>query len=418
MARRWSAVLARLGVPTGDGRILAEGGITSRDLPLPLMWQRKTEDGHGGAVVVGRIEEISFGNGMVTAHGSFLDVRGAAEAEALTDAGVTGPSVDIFDDIDVQEAVTLVEAGVVGPNVVDNMDDIEYVMDDQGRTVVISGRIAAATLVPIPAFADVSITADPEPVPMMDMAYAAELTSFAMATQERMARTEVRPPAEWFQRPDVDRLTPLTVTDTGRVFGHIAPWDQCHVGLPGCVTPPSSPTGYSYFHMGAQRTAEGVNVPVGTLSVGGGHADAQLGFRAAAEHYDNVGAAVAKVIAGEDEFGIWVAGWMLPDADPVRVEQFISSPVSGDWRSIGGSLEMIAVCAVNSPGFPVPRARVSFASGAQRTLVGTFGIKAERGDIDAYVRVAEAPDGAPVDVAALSRARADWARAEWNRSGR
>lgn len=412
-------MLARLGVPTGDGRILAEGGITSRDLPLPLMWQRKTEGGHGGAVVVGRIEEISFGNGMVTARGSFLDVRGAAEAEALTEAGVTGPSVDLFDDVDVQEAVTLVDAGVLGPDVVGNMDDVEYVMDDQGRTVVISGRIAAATLVPIPAFADVSITADPEPVPMLDMAYAAELTSFGMQTQERLARAEVRPPASWFERPDVDRLTPLTVTDTGRVFGHIAPWDQCHVGLPGCVTPPSSPTGYAYFTTGSQRTAEGADVPVGTLTVGGGHADAQLGFRAAAEHYDNVGAAVAKVMAGEDEFGIWVAGWMLPDADPVRVEQFVSSPVSGDWRRIGGALEMIAVCAVNSPGFPIPRARVAFSQGAQQALVGSFGIKAERGVIDEVVGMADLAVGAPVDVEqAVGRARATVARAEWNRKQR
>jgi len=118
---------------------------------------------------------------------------------------------------------------------------------------------------------------------------------------------------------------------------------------------------------------------VGTLTVGGGHADAQLGFRAAAEHYDSVGAAVARVRAGEDEYGIWVAGWMIPEADPVRRDQFMSSPVSGDWRSIGGSLEMIAVCAVNTPGFPVPRARVAFSAGAQRTLVGTFGITPVKG---------------------------------------
>ncbi len=384
-----------MGVPTGDGRILAEGGITSRTMPRPIMWQRQTSEGHGGAIVVARMEEISFGNGMITARGSMLE------------------------DIP-YEVIEQIEAGVIGPSV--DLDDIEYVMDDQERIVITKGRVAGATLVAIPAFADVSFTLDPVPAePLSEPMYAdytASLATFAADTKAAMQRAEVRPPAAWFERPDVDRLTPLTVTDTGRVFGHIAPWDQCHVGLPGCVTPPSSPTGYAYFTTGSQRTAEGADVPVGTLTVGGGHADAQLGFRAAAEHYDNVGAAVAKVMAGEDEFGIWVAGWMLPDADPVRVEQFVSSPVSGDWRRIGGALEMIAVCAVNSPGFPIPRARVAFSVGAQQALVGSFGIQAERGVINENAGVDSVAAGVPVDVAAVGRARAAVARAEWNRIGR
>lgn len=393
MTRRWTAVLARLGVSTGDGRILTEGGITSRSLPLAIRWQEKSEGAHGGAVVVARMEEISFDNGMVVARGSMLN------------------------DIP-YKVIEEIEAGVIGPSV--DLDDVEYVMDDQQRIVITRGRVAGATLVSIPAFADVSFTLDPEPAEPMEatevgvpsmLDYAADLATFAVQTREAMARAEVRPPVEWFRRPDVDRLTPLTVTPEGRVFGHIAPWDQCHVGLPGCVTPPSSPTGYAYFTTGSQRTQEGSEVPVGTLTVGGGHADAQLGFRAAAEHYDDVGAAVAKVMAGEDDFGVWVAGWMLPDADPVRVEQFISSPVSGDWRRVGGALEMIAVCAVNSPGFPVPRARVAFSAGAQTALIGSFGVEVRRGDV---------PSGGNGgrEATEVRQARAILARASWDRIGR
>lgn len=372
MARTWSAVLARLGVPTGDGRTLAEGGGSSRDLPLPLMYQNKTDDGHGGSVIVGRIESLRIGDGMVTASGSMLPDQGW-QAEEMIAAGVIGPSVDL--------------------------DDIEYVMADDGSLVITKWRVAGATLVAIPAFADVSITLDPEPVEsryqedLIDAvygtewgdtygAYTAKLTAFASTAS---IPSVTLPPAVWFARPDVDRLTPLTVTDTGRVFGHVAAWDSCHVGLPGCVTPPASMTGYSYFHVGSQRVMEGMEVkevPVGTLTVGGGHADASLGFRAAAEHYDDVGAAVARVQAGEDEFGIWVAGWMLPEADPVRRDQFMASPVSGDWRRIGGALEMIAVCSVNTPGFPVPRARVAFSHGAQTALIGTFGIQPVTGSLE------------------------------------
>src|SRR5690606_18751943 len=130
----------------------------------------------------------------------------------------------------------------------------------------------------------------------------------------------------------------------------------------GCVTAPSSLTNYAAFHQHSQPVQGGQRVPAGVLVTGQRHADPHLAFKAAQQHYDDLDAAVAKVVAGEDEFGIWVAGWMLPDANPARVEQFMASPVSGDWRPIGGSLELIAVCSVNAPGFPVPRARVAFAN--------------------------------------------------------
>lgn len=402
MPRRWTAVLARIGVPTGDGRILAPGAITSRDLPLPLSWQRQSADGHGGSIVVARIESISITDDMVTASGSLLAEDG-------------------------WQVIEHIEAGVIGPSL--DLDDLEYVIDDQDRAVVTRGRIAGATLVAIPAFADVSITLEPLPVPPMapelvpagvqpdvtgfedDGVFAAELAAFTSNASAQLARTEALPPLEWFTNPVLTALTPLTVTTDGRVYGHVAGWDSCHVGLPGCVTPPASQTGYSYFMVGEQRTADGATVPVGTLTVGGGHADPQLGFRAAAEHYDDIGTAVARVFAGEDEHGIWVSGWILPDADPLRVEQFKASPVSGDWRRIGGSLELIAVCSVNTPGFPVPRTLVKFAAGAQRALIGTFGPL--RG------RVVEG--AAPVPAVATpepdgpnsTEARAKWARATW-----
>lgn len=408
MPRTWSAVLARLGVPTGDKRIIAPGALTNRDLPLPLMWQRVSDAGHSGSVTVGAIETLTIDNenGIVTATGRFLEVRGAAEAQAQTDAGVTGPSIDIFDDVDIREVQTLIEAGVVGPNLLDNMDDIEYAMDADGMVVITNGRIAGATLVQIPAFAEVSIDlldTEEERDPL-----------YASAT---VATPKVLPPLAWFAKPDLDRLTPLTISDSGRIFGHIAGRDTCHVGLPGCVTPPMGRSDYSHFHVGAQEVQpgsfktptetldvpEGFWLPVGTLVAGPRHADPQLAFRAAQEHYDDVDAEVAKVVAGEDEFGIWVAGWMLPGAKLEAVEVFKSSPVSGDWRWVGGQLELIAVCSVNTPGFPVPRARVAFSSGAQRTLVASFGVTPQEGE--------ETPSVRP-ETLELARAKWAWATTE------
>jgi hypothetical protein len=424
MARSWSAVLARIGVPTGDGRILAPGGGTSRDLPLPLMWQELSGDGHGGSAVVGRIETLSFRDGMVTATGSMLDTAPYAVEEQL-EAGVIGPSVDL--------------------------DDIEYTMDAQERLVITKWRVSGATLVSIPAFADVSLTLDPvpadcdpatedcSPVSNYESLYAsADLHNFKRSPHSGAGncvcgmdehsfvhpheyaqalsgegcvcsksadhyvhtpglyasaagnRTEQLPPIDWFRRPDLDRLTPLTVSDTGRVFGHIAGWETCHVGLPGCVTAPHSVSDYAYFHTSEQRLDDGRTLPVGTLVTGPRHADPQLAFQAAAAHYDDLSSAVAKVVAGEDEHGIWVAGWILPGASADKREQFMSSPVSGDWRRVGGSLELIAVCSVNSPGFPVPRAKVAFSMQRQNCLIASTGARPEAGEYTEPVRSAPA----------------------------
>jgi hypothetical protein len=345
------------------------------------MFQQKSDDGHGGAQVVGRIETLRIADGMVTATGSMLDAAYGTDVMELLEAGVIGPSVDL--------------------------DDVEYVMDDMERIVVTRWRVAGATLVAIPAFADVSLTLDPLPAEPEPGEVPYGFDDDGVFSLRADAAPRPLPPLEWFARPDLDRLTPLTVTDTGRIFGHIGGADTCHVGLPGCVTPPMGHSDYSHFHVGAQEVAEGGVLPVGTLVAGPRHADPQLAFRAAQEHYDDVDAAVAKVVAGEDEFGIWVAGWLLPDAKPEAVEVFKSSPVSGDWRWIGGQLELIAVCSVNTPGFPVPRARVAFSSGEQRTLVASFGITPQEGTETGSV----AQDG-------LETARAKWAWAQATTEGR
>lgn len=377
MPRTWSAVLARTGVPTGDGRILAPAGGTSRDLPRPLSWQPESGDGHDGSMVVGRIESLRFENGMVTATGTMLD---------------SAP----------YQVVELLEARVIGPSV--DLDDIEYVMDEQERIVLTQWRVAGATLVAIPAFADVSLTLDPEPVEAMDgprPTTAGEAEDF-FGEWLAASGAPVLPSADWFAPYEGDQ--PLTVTPEGRVFGLIAPWGQCHIGLPGCVTAPSSQTDYTYFHTGWQDVVEGGGMAVGTLTAGPRHADPKLAYQAAMQHYDDVNAAVARVVAGENEHGIWVSGWIIPDAKPEAVEVFKSSPVSGDWRRIGGSLELVAVCSVNTPGFPVPRARVAFSAGHQRTLVGAFGITPVEG--------VEVPSDIP-PVPSMGTVSSEDARAKW-----
>lgn len=384
MSRTWSGVLARLGVPTGDNRIIAPGDVSSRTLPLPLMWQPTTGDGHGGAVVVGSIDTVQVTGDMVLATGRMLETA-PYEVYELLDAGVIGPSVDL--------------------------DDVEYQMDDAERIVITRARISGATLVAIPAFADVSVNLNPVDADCDPTTEdCSPVSNYVLAS----AAPAQLPPRAWFERPDLDRLTPVTVSDSGRVFGHIAGWDTCHVGLPGCVTPPHSFAGYAYFHQASQVTAEGEELAVGTMVAGPRHADPQAAFHAAAQHYDDPSAAVAKVVAGEDEHGIWVAGWVPPGVSEEARQVFMSNPVSGDWRRVAGSLELIAVCSVNSAGFPIPRARVAFSAGAQRTLIGTFGITPQAAErlVQANAAGQIAVDEEVVPMSAPRDPRAAWAWAE------
>lgn len=207
------------------------------------------------------------------------------------------------------------------------------------------------------------------------------------------------PPAEWFEQPLLDGPTPLTVTDDGRVYGHIATWGTCHTGFAGqCVKAPKSRSGYSYFHLGELVAADGERVAVGQITLDTTHAALSMTRRETALHYEHTGLAAADVRAGEDKYGIWVAGAVRPDVTAGDVRKFRGSKISGDWRSVNGHLELIGALAVNIPGFPVPRTRARVASGMIEALVtAEFDTATHPYAIDALVAIAEHGDQA-IDV--------------------
>lgn len=177
----------------------------------------------------------------------------------------------------------------------------------------------------------------------------------------------VKPPSTWFANPVLSGLTPLTINDDGSVFGHIAAWHTSHIGMAGGVKPPRSKSGYAYYQTGVVKCDDGKMVNVGQITLTGGHAPLNAGVSRAVAHYDDTASAIMDVAAGEDKHGIWVAGALRPDVTDAQVRSIMASSVSGDWRPINGKLELVAVCAVNAPGFPIPRARI--ASGAPIALV-------------------------------------------------
>lgn len=197
-----------------------------------------------------------------------------------------------------------------------------------------------------------------------------------------VASADDLPPLSVFQDPQLDGPTPWTVEDDGRVYGHLALWNTCHTGFADrCRTAPRSQSGYAYFRVHGARARDNagnvVTVPVGYATVSrsaasGGHAEARLGMSVAeaVAHYDNTCTAAAELAAGEDEHGIWVAGRLIPGLDDDTAYKVRGAALSGDWRRIRGSMELVAALAVNTPGFPVPW-RTLVASGEPQALVAS-----------------------------------------------
>jgi hypothetical protein len=177
----------------------------------------------------------------------------------------------------------------------------------------------------------------------------------------------VKPPRGWFENPQFTAVTPMTVQSDGRVMGHVAGWRDSHIGMAGGVKAPRSKSNYAFFSTGAIECDDGSYVNVGQVTLAGGHAPLEASVAEAVAHYDNTKSAVMDVTAGEDDYGIWVAGALRPEVNEMQLRSIRASSVSGDWRPINGNLELVAVCAVNVPGFPIPRARV--ASGQVVALV-------------------------------------------------
>lgn len=203
----------------------------------------------------------------------------------------------------------------------------------------------------------------------------------------------VQPPDDWFLDPKLNGPTPLAVTADGQVLGHLALWNTCHVGIQDqCVMAPRTATGYKYFRNGSVLTASGETIPVGRITLGTGHASTRLGWIPAADHYDNTGTAVAVVASGEDQWGIWVAGSVVPGIPELKVAELRRSPLSGDWRRINGNLELVAALAVNTPGFPIV---AMTASGEVETLCAAGMVVAPEDQI--FPESASGPDEALLD---------------------
>jgi DNA-binding MarR family transcriptional regulator len=138
---KWRGPLAWIGEPTGDKRFFPPGTMKYQTFPQPLRWQEHSGLGHQGAVTVATIQKAEEGlwkgRPAIVGEGTFLNP-------------------DIIPEV--HKAVHQIEQGVTGPSV--DLDSFTAALLDHGGQKVAAmrnGRQRAATLVAVPAFADLRL---------------------------------------------------------------------------------------------------------------------------------------------------------------------------------------------------------------------------------------------------------------------
>lgn len=392
-AARWSGPIGFEGVPTGDGRLMEKDSLRWENLPLPFRHTPEDNGSHDGAIVVGLIDKIERrDDGVIWGEGP-LDMGSDAGREAyrLAKEGyLRGVSMDL-DDVSIEVRIAkeiwdemnealgdlFAEEEPLEEEDEDGGEDGGPEIDDEGRvtvvkmspddevTVVTSGRIRAATLVDIPAFHEAQVTVEAVELGEKEQDELAVLVASAHAIPND-------PPSEWFYYPEPDVPTALTVTEEGQVYGHLALWGIDHIGHAAngqSVHAPRSMTNYAYFHLGVVVTEDGKEVPTGKITLDTKHAGERWSGARAAAHYDHTGTVTADVRAMDGVHGVWLAGALRPGVTPAQIRALRAAPLSGDWRDMGGNLELVAALSVNVPGFPVPRPAAVVASGRVKSLV-------------------------------------------------
>lgn len=425
---RFHALIIVEETDTGDGRRFVENSLTWRDLPLPLMADDRNRPEHEDSVLIGNFDTIERRGTEIHGWGSYLS---EPEGDAARLIGLVkrkelrGISADI-DDVEFEVLFPVepepAEGEMPAPagtrETGEDGREYEVVSMLMPKLRVTEGRVMGATVVPFQAFMEAFVEpeddGEPEPVDEAAVVMASAHVTGALLASTVTAPVTAReahpdrftfpdlPPVEWFEVPEAPGPMPLTILDSGQVFGHLAVWGECHVGISGeCVEPPPSATNYARFHVGEVPCEAGERVAVGRLTFGTGHAASNLDAFGTRAHYDDTGTVGADIVATDGEYGIWVCGAARSTLTTAQVREIMSSPPSGDWRRFGRSLELVGALCVNVPGYNTPRYALSASGQEQQAWVR---VRKEDGLIASLIVSHPAPpatvaNGVPADLA-------------------
>lgn len=357
----WRGVIAGLDRPTGDSRYLAtpQGGVRTREYPLTLTLQHV---GEGVDIPIGNVERVWVEGGMLHGEGRFdlESEEGRDAARRLAEGFVNTVSIHP-DQLTAMYALLKEDGSLINMNDIKTEEEYYELREAGAKEIVVfqDWRLAGLAVVSIPAYTEARI----EAVFGYEKGEPSSFDALVAAVGGQVFNSE------FFQNPKLTGPTKLTVLDNGHVYGHVALWDSCYqYGGPGagstCTKPPHSPSNYSEFHVHSANVGGGESIACGVITYGDGHVS-KGGLKASRDQINNVAHQAAKVVAGEDKFGVWVSGEIL---DAVRDEatDILNSPLSGHWEpnpQSGGALDMIGAHIVNVPGFRISPIVASFGDG-------------------------------------------------------
>lgn len=371
----WNGVLTVEDRPSGDGRMIAAGCLTWRELPVPLMLQTVTAGGHDGAQFCGWIHEIERAAHAILGAGNLVNTdAGNSARDILSDpAGANrfGVSVDI-------DSVQFVWTDTSG-----NQLDAQGAMEaDAAGTLVellVAGRIMGATLTPFPAFQEAYITLE-----RVDSAIEADggenkaivasaqgevwritmplTAAFGESVPQALvasagAPAPIAPPPHVFQLKPMEQPEPFAVgaplpDGTVPCYGLVAQWGTFHIGNRKVQVPRSGD--FRKFYTGKKvLCSDGSLVPTGPVFMDTVHPNLMASASDAQAFYAHTGCAAADVCLYTNQWGIVAAGCLRPDATPAQQYRLRASDISPDWRPMDGTHKLVSLLAVNTSGFLV-----------------------------------------------------------------
>lgn len=191
--------------------------------------------------------------------------------------------------------------------------------------------------------------------PSIDPAAQAEHVRQAAASRLAVARFA----PEVFEPIEATGPVKFTITDEGRMLGHLFTWESCHRSFAGarCETPLflRSDPDFSDFHVGEAALEGGGRVRVGVLTFAEIHAPDARGLspEQMTQLMENTGTQLGPVRLHVDRFGLQASGQLWADTDPTQAARCLAGFPSYDARRMSGRWRLFGLHVVNTPGHTI-----------------------------------------------------------------